>query len=110
MNAAGLTFVLSGVVAALKHPSFEKLVTDGKISQSEFHGTIANLDAVLTTLRKTPQPAIEKMVAEFDDELTEHLTKFNLEWISNDRLAAFRDAQNMAGYITTVMAKSGLRE
>lgn len=110
MNAAGLTFVLSGVVAALKHPYSEKLVTDGKISQSEFHGTTANLDAVLTTLRKTPHSEIEKMVAEYDDELTEHLSKFNGEWISNDLLAAFRDAQNLAGYITTIMAKSGLRE
>jgi hypothetical protein len=109
MNAAGLTFVLSGVVAALKHPSFEKLVADGKISQGEFHGTLANLDAVLTTLRKTPGPAVEKMVAEYNDELTEHLSKFNSEW-TNDLVAAFRDAQTLAGYITTIMAKSGLTE
>ena len=64
----------------------------------------------MTTLRKTPHSEIEKMVAEYDDELTEHLSKFNGEWISNDLLAAFRDAQNLAGYITTIMAKSGLRE
>ena len=110
MNAAGLTFVLTGVVGALKHPFSEKLVTDGTISRNEFDGTVANLDAVLTTLRKTPHPAIEKMVAEYNDELTEHLSKFDAEWITNDLLAAFRDAQNLAGFITTIMAKSGLTE
>jgi hypothetical protein len=109
MNAAGLTFVLGGVVAAMKHPSFEKVVTDGKISQDEFHGTTGNLDAVLTTLRKTPYPAIEKMVAQYDDELSEHVSKFYGEW-TTDLLTAFRDAQNLAGYVTTIMAKSGLRE
>jgi hypothetical protein len=109
MNAAGLTFALSGIVAGLKHPALERLVADGKISQSEYHGTTANLDAALATLRKTPAAAVEKMVAEHNDELTEHLSKFDGEW-TVDSLAAFRDAQIMAGHITTIMAKSGLRE
>jgi hypothetical protein len=109
MNALGLTFVLSGVVAALKMPFYQDLVSRGAVSQGEVHGTIANLDAVLATLRKTPHEKIDHMVATYNAPLTEHLNKFNKEW-SSDLLSAFRDAQSMAGYITTIMAESGLRE
>ena len=109
MNALGLTFVLSGVVAALKMPFYQDLVSRGAVSQSELHGTVGNLDAVLATLRKTPREKIDHMVAAYDAPLTEHLAKFNSEW-SSDLLSAFRDAQSMSGYITTIMAKSGLSE
>jgi hypothetical protein len=109
MNPAGLTFVLSGVLSALKTPFFQQIVTNGSVKQDEFHGTIANLSAVEATLKKTPGPKIEAMVAQYNAELSAHLNKFNSEWTGHP-LPAFRDAQQMAGFITTIMAKSGLTE
>jgi len=49
------------------------------------------------------------MVDQYNDELTAHPDKFNSEG-GQDLLGAFREAQIMAGYVTTVMAKSGLEE
>ena len=67
------------------------------------------MGAVITTLKNTPGNKIEAMVDQFNDELTAHLDSFNGEW-GSDLLAAFRDAQIMMGYVTTIMAKSGLSE
>ena len=60
-------------------------------------------------MKNTPGNKIEAMVDEFNDDLTAHLNSFNSEW-GTDLLAAFRDAQIMMGYVTTIMAKSGLSE
>ena len=109
MNAAGMTFVLGGVSAVLGMPFFESIVTNGSVSQNELDGTRSDLSAVIATLKNTPSAKIEAMVDEFSDDLTEHLNKFNSEW-GQDQLAAFRDAEIMAGYVTTIMAKSGLSE
>lgn len=109
MNAAGLTFVLSGVSAVLGMPMYQSLVTNGSISQNELDSTRRDLSAVITTLKSTPSEKIEAMVDNYNDELTEHLNKFNAEGYL-DYLAGFRDAQIMAGYVTTIMAKSGLHE
>lgn len=109
MNAAGMTFVLTGVSAVLGMPFFQSIVTNGSVSQGELDGTRSDLAAVITTLKNTPSSKIEAMVAQYNDELTAHLEKFNAEW-GQDQLAAFRDAQIMAGYVTSVMAKSGLSE
>ena len=110
MNAAGLTAVLAGVVAGLKHPAPHKqLVAGKKFSQSEIDGTIENLEAALTTLRNTRHDALERLVAEYDLQLTQHLEKFQSEW-TRDASAAFHDAQALAGYIAVIVAKSGLRE
>jgi len=109
MNAAGLTFVLSGVTAVLGMPFFQSIVTNGSVSQDEFTGTLNDLTAVTATLKNTPGDKIETMVDLYNDELTAHLNSFNSEW-GTDLLAAFRDAQVMAGYVTTIMAKSGLSE
>ena len=109
MNAAGLTFVLSGVSAVLGMPFFQTLVTNGSIQQDELDGTRNNLSAAITTLKNTPQDKIEALVAQYNDELTERLDKFNAEW-GHDMLGGFRDAQLMAGYVTTIMAKAGIRE
>jgi hypothetical protein len=109
MNAAGLTTVLAGVVAGLKHPAPHKqLVASGKFSQSEIDGTIENLEASLTTLRNTPHHAVEKLVAQYDTQLTQHLAKFDQEW-TRDAQSAFHDAQALAGYIAMIVGKSGLR-
>jgi hypothetical protein len=109
MNAAGLTFVLNGVASVLTMPMFQTLVSDGSVGQGELDGTRKNLAAVVKTLQNTPGEKIEAMVAQYNDELTEHLDKFNSEW-TQDYLSAFRDAQTMAGFVTTIMAKSGLKE
>lgn len=108
MNAAGLTFVLSGVTAVLGMPFFQTIVTDGSIQQDELDGTRNNLSAVITTLKNTPQDKIEALVAQYNDELTAQLDKFNAEW-GHDLLGAFRDAQLMAGFVATIMAKAGIR-
>jgi hypothetical protein len=109
MNAAGMIVVLTEVSGALGMPHFQSLVTNGSISQGEFEGTRSNLAGVLATLKKTPPDKIEAMVAQYDEQLTEHLDKFNAEW-GKDTLSNFKDAQIMAGYVTTIMAKSGLKE
>lgn len=109
MNSAGMTFVLGGVYAALQMPFFQTIVTNGSVSQGEFSGTLSDLGAVIATLKNTPGNKIEAMVDEFNEELTAHLDSFNSEW-GTDLLAAFRDAQIMMGYVTTIMAKSGLSE
>ncbi len=109
MNAAGMTFVLGGVYAVLQMPFFQSIVTNGSVSQDEFSGTLEDLGGVIATLKNTPGSEIEAMVDEFNDDLTAHLDKFNSEW-GSDLLAAFRDAQIMSGYVSTIMAKSGLSE
>lgn len=109
MNAAGLTFVLNGVASVLTMPMFQTLVTNGSIAQDELDGTRKDIAAVVATLQNTPGEKIEAMVDQYNDELTDHLNKFDSEW-TQDYLSAFRDAQMMAGYVTTIMAKSGLKE
>lgn len=108
MNAAGMIFSLSGVFAVLEMPFYQSLVTDGSVSQSELDGTRSNLSAVIATLRKTPLEKIEALVAEYDGELTAHLEKFNAVG-QIGYLDGFRHAQVMAGFVTTIMAKAGLR-
>ena len=110
MNAAGLNFVLGGVIATLKMPDFKNIVTNGSVSADEFNGTVHNLDAVAATLKKTPAAKIAAMIAANDAKLTAHLNRLNSDWAAGDPLPAFREAQTMAGYITTIMAKSGLHE
>lgn len=109
MNAAGLTAVLNGVIAGLKTPFYKSIVTNGSVGQDEFDGTLGGLIAVQATLKKTPGPKIEAMVDRYNAALTAHLDKFHGERTEHP-LQAFRDAQVMAGYIATIMAKSGLHE
>ena len=109
MNAAGLTVVLNSVIARLQMPFYQSIVTNGSVSQDEFDGTLGGLVAVGTTLENTPGPKIEAMVEQYDAQLSTHLNKFNGEW-AEDRLQGFRNAQMMAGYIASIMAKSGLHE
>src|SRR5215213_3882899 len=107
MNAAGLVFVLGGISPVLGMPMFQPLVTDGSISQNEFDGTRENVAAVLATLKKTPLDKIEAMVSQYNDVLTEQLGTFQAKW-TMDYLTAFRAAQIMVGFVSTIMAKSGL--
>jgi hypothetical protein len=107
MNAAGLIFVLNGVSAGLGMPHFQTIVKNGSVSEDEFTGTQKGLANVIATLKKTPVEKIEAMVDKYNDELTAHLDSFDGEW-GKDSLAGFRDAQVMLGYVTSVMAQSGL--
>lgn len=107
-NAAGLTFVLSGVSGVLSMPFYQTLVTDGKIKQDELDGTRHNLSAAITILKNTPAEKIEAMVAQYNDELTEHMNRFNSVGYL-DYLSAFREAQIMEGYVTSIMGKARLR-
>ncbi len=109
MNAKGLPVMLQGVSAALEMAFYQDLITNGSVSQSEFDGTRHNLSAAIAILNKTPEEKIEALVAEYDEGLTEHLHKFQAVG-QPDLLSKFRHAQIMAGYVATIMAKSGLRE
>ncbi|HEY0322071.1 MAG TPA: hypothetical protein VGC66_14015 [Pyrinomonadaceae bacterium] len=109
MNAAGLIVVLTQISSGLGMPFYQTLVTDGSIQQGEFEGTRKNLAAVLATIKNTPTDKIEAMVAQHDANLTAHLDSYNSKW-GADPLGGFRDAQVIAGYVTTIMAKSGLTE
>lgn len=108
MNAAGMIVALSGVSGVLGMPFYQSLVTDGSISQSELDGTRHNLSTVIATLKKTPSERIEALVAEYNEELTAHLEKFNAIG-QQDFLGGLKNAQAMAGYVTTIMDKSGIR-
>ena len=108
MNAAGLNLVLSGVSANLEMAFYQNLVTDGSISQGELDGTRRLLSGAVATLRNTPAEKIEEMVAQYNEDLTAYSDKFNAI-PQEDLLDRFQLAQIMAGYFTTIMAKSGLR-
>jgi hypothetical protein len=108
VNAAGLTFMLAGVSAVLGMPDFQSVVNDGIVSQDEFEGTRRQLSAIIATLKNTPPEKIEALVAQYDEELTAHLDKFNTK-THEHAPDSFRNAQIMIGYVTTIMTKSSLR-
>lgn len=115
MNAKGLIFTLGGVIADLDMgsapgvPSFsQKLVDDGAVSQSELDGTRNNLKALVATLKNTPEEKIEALVAQFDEDLTAYLNKFNALG-SGASIEKFRLAQIMSGLAVTIMAKAGVK-
>lgn len=109
MNAKGLPVMLAGVSATVGMPFYQTLVTDDSMSQSELDGTRHNLTAVIAILKNTPEEKIEALVAQYDEELTAHLNKFNAVG-QQDVHNGFKHAQIMAGYVTTIMSKSGLRD
>ena len=115
MNAKGLIFTLGGVIADLDmgtapgKPAFsQKLVDDGAVSQSELDGTRKNLKGLVATLKNTAEEKIEALVAEFDEELTAILNKFNALG-SGANIEKFRLAQIMSGLAVTIMAKAGVK-
>ncbi|HLL73414.1 MAG TPA: hypothetical protein VK363_18385 [Pyrinomonadaceae bacterium] len=108
MNAAGMIFALTGVSAVLNMPFYQSLVTDGKVSQEELDGTRHNISSAIATLKNTPTEKLEALVAQNDEELTAYLNKFNAIG-QEDLLGGLRNAQIMAGYVTTIMSKSGIR-
>lgn len=109
MNAAGMIVNLTQVSGVLGMPYYQPPVTDGSVSQGELDGTRHNLSAVIATLKNTPSEKVEALVAQYDEELTAHLKKFQTIG-QQDFLGGLKNAQPMAGYVTMIMAKSGLRE
>ncbi len=115
MNAKGLIFTLAGVIADLDmgaapgvHSMSQKLVTDGAVSQGELDGTRNNLKALEATLRNTPEEKLEALVAEYNEELTAYLTKFQA-LKSGASIEKFRIAQIMSGIAVTIMAKANVK-
>jgi hypothetical protein len=113
MNAKGLPFILKGVIADLdmgtspNSPSFyQKLVTDGAVSQNELDGTRHNLKALVATLENTPEEKLEALVGEYDQVLTDYLNKFNALG-SGAKIEKFRLAQVMSGFAATITGKAG---
>jgi hypothetical protein len=108
MNALGLNAVLMQITANLGMPFYQSIVTNGSVSQDEFDGTRNNISAARAILHNTHAEKIEALVAECDEELTAYLNKFNAIG-QEDFLGGFRIAQIMAGYVTTIMAKAGIK-
>lgn len=108
MNAKGLIVGLDSAAQALGWGFVQKLVTDGSVSQGELDATRKGLSAASAALKKTPSEKIDAMVAEYDDELTSYFGKFQAGW-QQDPLGGFRNVQVMEGYVTTILAKSGIR-
>jgi len=108
MNAQGLAAILSGVSARLNMAFFQDLVTKHHIKQDELDGTRKMASSVLATLKKTPHDKIEALVAKFNAQLTHHNDAFNQK--AADALGALREAQTLLGFVSTILAKAGLRE
>lgn len=108
MNAAGMIFSLHGVSSALEMPFYQSLVTGGSVSQNELDGMRHNITAVIAALKNTPAEKIEALVAEYNEDLTAYMNKFNAI-NQTDYLSGFRFAQIIVGYVTTIMAKAGIR-
>ncbi|MDT7543593.1 MAG: hypothetical protein QOE33_3497 [Acidobacteriota bacterium] len=105
MNAKGLLVMLTTVSSSLNSFFFDNLAG---VHADELAGTRSNAAALVATLHKTPEEKIEVMVSKHDTELTAALTAFQRDW-QGDRLKGFRDAQIMLGFVSTVMAKSGVK-
>jgi hypothetical protein len=109
VNAQGLGVMLNGVLSGMTFPHFRRVAVEGGVSEGEFDATLANLAAVEATLKTVPHEKLDAMVARFDPQLTAHVQKFH-KAVEQHALPAFREAQTLAGFITTVMVKSGLHE
>ncbi len=91
------------------HDFSDTFVKDGKITQAELTSTRERSKDIINTLKNAPANKIEALVAQYNAELTKHLDKFNAEW-TNDYLSAFQDAQIMLGFVTSILAKAGIKE
>jgi hypothetical protein len=55
------------------------------------------------------QAQIEAMLAQYGAQLNEHFEKFESHWV-RDHLAGLQEVQIMLGFMTTILAKSGIKE
>src|SRR5690348_3782853 len=110
MNAAGLTAVLTGISAQLNMKFFGDLVTKGHVKEDELDGTRKLCVRVIADLKKTPHSKIEALVSHFDSVLTQHNNDFMAQMRANNSLGQFQAAQIMLGFVSTILAKAGIRE
>src|SRR5947207_9342224 len=109
MNSQQFMFELGAVSITLKAPMFDALAKDGKITKGEIDNTRERLKDIVTTLNKTPFNKIEAMVSQYGAQLDTHFRKFESVWV-RDHLAGFHEAQIMLGFVTSILAKSGIKE
>src|SRR4029077_2329683 len=109
MNTQQLMFQLGAVSSTLKAPMFDALAKDGKITKGEIDSTRERLKDIVTALHKTPFNKIEAMLAEYGAQLNEHFQNFESVWI-RDYSAGLHEAQIMLGFMTSILAKSGIKE
>jgi hypothetical protein len=109
MNTQELMFRLGVVSVTLGAPMFDALAKDGKISKGEIDNTRERLKDIVTLLNKTTLSKIEEMLAQYGDQLEEHYGKFESRWV-RDHAAGLQEAQIMLGFMTTILAKSGIKE
>ena len=100
--------MLRSVDSVINSPLWYDGIAKEGISAAELEGTREESSYLVRALEATPHEKIEVLVARYDDKLTDHLTKFQGEWQSN-RLAGFRDAQIMIGFVTTIFNEAGIR-
>lgn len=101
--------MLGGVSAVLSFPFYEDLVKNKQITKAEFDSTTERAKDLVETLKRVPANKLDALVATYDEQLTEHAAEFNAEWPSN-YLAAFKDAEILLGFVTSILAKAGIDE
>jgi hypothetical protein len=79
------------------------------IKQDELDGTRKLCVRVIADLKKTPHSKIEALVSHFDSVLTRYNNDFNAK-AANNPLGQLQDAQIMLGFVSTILAKAGVRE
>jgi len=109
MTSQELMFRLGAVSGTLKAPMFDALAKDGKITKGEIDSTRERLKDLVTSLNKAALHKIEAMLAEYGAQLDEHFRKFESVWI-RDNSAGLQEAQIMLGFMTSILAKSGIKE
>jgi DNA anti-recombination protein RmuC len=109
MNSQELMFRLGAVSSTLQAPMFDALAKDGKITKGEIDSTRERLKDIVTTLNKTTFNKIEAMLAQYGAQLDEHFEKFESVW-TRDYSAALQEVQIMLGFMTSILAKSGIKE
>jgi hypothetical protein len=80
------------------------------IKQDELDGTRKLCIRVIADLKKTPHGKIEALVSHFDSVLTQHNNDFMAQMRANNSLGQFQAAQIMLGFVSTILAKAGIRE
>jgi hypothetical protein len=101
--------MLNGVLSGMKLAHFRRAVIGGGVSEGEFDGTLGNLTSVEASLGTMPHEKLEAMVGRFNAQLTTHVQKFHND-SAEHAVPAFREAQTLAGFIASVMVKSGQHE
>lgn len=108
MNAAGLRMTIYTIDSVINSPDwYDEIVKEG-VAPDELLGTRKELSYLDKAMQATPPEKLDAVVAKYDAELTAHGEKFSGEWIAN-RLAGFRDAQIMIGYVNSIFHEAGIR-